>query len=69
MRSIGSPTPRGERGVDTGTLAIAWLLSEPRVSSVIVGPRRPEHLVPARRALEMRLDADERAELAALFAS
>jgi aryl-alcohol dehydrogenase-like predicted oxidoreductase len=56
------------RGVDMPTLAIAWLLGEPRVSSIIVGPRRPEHLEPVRRALDLKLDAGERAELAALFA-
>jgi len=55
------------RGVDTATLAIAWLLGEPRVSSLIVGPRRPEHLEPARRALDLKLGANERAELSALF--
>jgi aryl-alcohol dehydrogenase-like predicted oxidoreductase len=56
-----------ERGVDTATLAIAWLLAHPLVTAVVVGPRRPEHLEPARRALELRLDENERAELARLF--
>ncbi len=54
-------------GVDPATLALAWLLSDPRVTAVVVGPRRPEHLDPAVRALELRLSADERADLAALF--
>jgi hypothetical protein len=35
---------------------------------VIVGPRRPEHLGPARAALELRLSEAERDELGALFA-
>jgi 1-deoxyxylulose-5-phosphate synthase len=56
-----------ERGVDTATLAIAWLLSHPLVTAVVVGPRRPEHLEPARRALDLHLTAQERAELAGLF--
>ena len=55
------------RGVDAATLALAWLLTEPRVSSVIVGPRRPEHLAPARRALDVELSSSDRAELSALF--
>src|SRR5262249_59352162 len=55
------------RSVDTATLALAWLLADPRVSSVIVGPRRPEHLAPARRALEMKLGASRRAELSDVF--
>ncbi len=54
-------------GVDMATLALAWLLSDPRVTAVIVGPRRPEHLEPAVRALELELSGAERAELAALF--
>src|SRR3954453_23992594 len=35
-----------ERGVSMGGLALAWLLGEPRLTSVVVGPRRPEHLEP-----------------------
>jgi aryl-alcohol dehydrogenase-like predicted oxidoreductase len=56
-----------ERGVDTTTLALAWVLSHPQVTAVVVGPRRPEHLEPARRALELPLTAHERDELARLF--
>ncbi|HVS86118.1 MAG TPA: aldo/keto reductase [Gaiellaceae bacterium] len=52
---------------DAAELAFAWLLSEPRVSAVVVGPRRPEHLAPALAALARPLSADERDELAALF--
>jgi aryl-alcohol dehydrogenase-like predicted oxidoreductase len=57
----------GDLGVDMPTLAFAWLLSDPRVTTVVVGPRRPEHLEPAVRALELPLSADERDELASLF--
>jgi aryl-alcohol dehydrogenase-like predicted oxidoreductase len=56
-----------ERGVDTATLALAWLLAHPLVTAVVVGPRRPEHLEPARRALELPLTAEERDELSGLF--
>ena len=58
----------GERGVDRTTLALAWLLADARVDAVVLGPRRPEHLEPALRALELRLEPDEREELASLFA-
>ena len=50
------------RGVDSATLAIAWLLAQPWVTAVVVGPRRPEQLAPALMALEhplTRVDADE----------
>jgi aryl-alcohol dehydrogenase-like predicted oxidoreductase len=56
-----------ERGVDTAALALAWLLADDRVTSVIVGPRRPEHLEPVRVALELALTPAERDELAGSF--
>ncbi len=55
------------RAVDTATLAIAWVLAQPRVTAIVVGPRRPEQLEPALRALEIPLMADEAADLVALF--
>jgi aryl-alcohol dehydrogenase-like predicted oxidoreductase len=57
----------GERGVDMATLAIAWLLSDPRVTAVVLGPRRPEHLEPALAALDLELPGAERDQLASLF--
>jgi aryl-alcohol dehydrogenase-like predicted oxidoreductase len=56
-----------ERGTDMAALALAWVMSHPRVTAPIVGPRRPEHLEPARRALEIRLDEQERAVIASFF--
>ena len=56
-----------ERGVDMPALALAWLLADERIASVIVGPRRPEHLEPVRAALELELTEAERDELGALF--
>ena len=58
-----------ERGTDAATLALAWVLDNPLVTAVIVGPRRPEHLAPARAALEMQLSPEEHDELGALFAA
>ncbi|HKQ63269.1 MAG TPA: aldo/keto reductase [Candidatus Polarisedimenticolaceae bacterium] len=55
------------RGTDMAALAIAWLLAQPQVDAVIVGPRRPEQLEPARRALELTLTPAECTALAALF--
>lgn len=57
-----------ERGTDSATLALAWVLENPLVTAVIVGPRRPEHLEPAGRALDLGLTQAERDELGALFA-
>jgi aryl-alcohol dehydrogenase-like predicted oxidoreductase len=52
---------------DPATVAFGWLLGEPRVTAVIVGPRRPEHLQPALAALARPLAQSERDELASLF--
>jgi aryl-alcohol dehydrogenase-like predicted oxidoreductase len=57
-----------ERGVDPATLAIAWVLSDPRVTAAVVGPRRAEQLEPALGAVDLRLAPAERDELADLFA-
>ena len=56
------------RGVDMPTLAFAWVLSNPHVTAVVAGPRRPEHLDPAIAAFDLPLSAVERDELASLFA-
>jgi aryl-alcohol dehydrogenase-like predicted oxidoreductase len=56
-----------ERGVDMPTLAFAWLLSDSRITAVVLGPRQPEHLDPALAALDLELSPAERDELASLF--
>jgi aryl-alcohol dehydrogenase-like predicted oxidoreductase len=56
-----------ERGIDVATLAFAWLFARPGVTAVVVGPRRPEHLEPARRALDLELMPAERDEIARYF--
>jgi aryl-alcohol dehydrogenase-like predicted oxidoreductase len=56
-----------QRGVDMPTLAFAWLLSDPRVEAVVIGPRRPDHLDPAVAALDVELAEAERDELASIF--
>ena len=55
-----------ERG-DPAQLALAWLYADPRVTAVVVGPRRPEHLAPALAALAMPLAPGEREAIGALF--
>jgi aryl-alcohol dehydrogenase-like predicted oxidoreductase len=55
------------RAVDGATLAMTWLLAQPHITAIVVGPRRPEQLEPALRALETPLTPEEAAELAALF--
>ena len=56
-----------DRGVSTSGLALAWVLAQPDVTAIVVGPRRPEHLDAVGEALELELSANEAAELSALF--
>ena len=55
------------RGVEPATLAIAWVLSDPRVTALVVGPRNPRQLDSALEGLALRLSPTERDELAELF--
>jgi aryl-alcohol dehydrogenase-like predicted oxidoreductase len=64
----GLAAAAAERGTSRAALALAWLLADPRVTAVVVGPRRPEHLESALVALERPAGAAERDELSRLFA-
>lgn len=52
-----------------GAVAIRWVLDQPGVAGVIVGARHPRHLEASRAADALRLDASDRARLAAIHAS
>jgi aryl-alcohol dehydrogenase-like predicted oxidoreductase len=56
----------GQLGHHPVTLAAAWVMSHPGVTSVLVGGRNPEQLAPAFAALELSLDAETRATISAL---
>ena len=56
-----------ERGTDTASLALAWVMSHPLVTAPILGPRKPEHLEPAKRAMEIKLTDEERDKIAAFL--
>jgi aryl-alcohol dehydrogenase-like predicted oxidoreductase len=49
-----------ERGLEMGTLALAWVLSHPAVTSALIGPRRVEHFEPWLAAVSVHLSAAER---------
>jgi aryl-alcohol dehydrogenase-like predicted oxidoreductase len=55
------------RGVSMAGLAIAWLLSVPEITAIVVGPTRVEQLQPVREALALELTHDELAHLRGLF--
>jgi aryl-alcohol dehydrogenase-like predicted oxidoreductase len=58
LRVIAAP-----RGTSLAGLALGWLLADERVSQVVIGPGRPEHLAPVAEALEHPLTGEERAEV------
>jgi len=55
------------RGVSMAGLATAWLLGQPGVTAVVVGPTRAAHLEPVREAGALELTSAERAHLRGLF--
>jgi aryl-alcohol dehydrogenase-like predicted oxidoreductase len=50
------------RGISMAGLALAWLLADERVTQVVIGPGRPEHLAPVGEALTHPLTAQDKAE-------
>ena len=54
------------RGVSVAQIALAWLLHQPPVTSVIVGARRPDQLADNLAAVQVRLNADELQQLDAV---
>jgi aryl-alcohol dehydrogenase-like predicted oxidoreductase len=58
MREIGTA-----RGVSVAQIALAWLLHQPQVTSVIVGAKRPEQLADNIGATGVQLSPDELARI------
>jgi aryl-alcohol dehydrogenase-like predicted oxidoreductase len=57
-----------ERAMSMAGVALAWVLSDARVTQAVVGPGRPEHLEPVREALARPLTWEETDQLGAIFA-
>jgi aryl-alcohol dehydrogenase-like predicted oxidoreductase len=55
------------RETDMASLALAWVMAHPLVTAPILGPRRPEQIEPARRALDIQLTEQERQAIGSLF--
>lgn len=63
MREIGAA-----QGVSVAQVALAWLLHQPQVTSVIVGAKRPEQLADNIGATAVRLSGEELARIDAASA-
>jgi aryl-alcohol dehydrogenase-like predicted oxidoreductase len=55
------------RGTSVAGVALGWLLADERVTQIVVGPGRPEHLAPVGEALGHPLTAEERAAVESAF--
>jgi len=53
-----------ERGLDTGTLALAWVVSHPAVTSALIGPRTVDQFKPWLDAVDVHLTDEERGAVA-----
>jgi aryl-alcohol dehydrogenase-like predicted oxidoreductase len=56
-----------ERAVSPSTLALAWLLAQPAVTAIVVGPRKQPHIGLAVDALDVQLSRADADALAQLF--
>ena len=54
-------------GISMAGAALAWLLADERITQIVVGPGRPEHLAPVREALEHPLSPEQRSEIGQAF--
>lgn len=54
-------------GVTMSQIALAWVLQNPLVTAPIIGASKPHHLVEAVAALDVRLSAEDTAELVAAY--
>ena len=57
----------GELAREPGDVSLAWLLHQPAVTAPVVGPRTPEQLKAALRALDLVLDAAALQRLDGIF--
>jgi len=53
----------GRHGVAMSQVALAWVLQNPLVTAPIIGASKPHHLQDAVAALELKLTAEDTAEL------
>jgi aryl-alcohol dehydrogenase-like predicted oxidoreductase len=55
------------RGVGMSALAIAWVLTHPRVDAAIIGPRNLSHLTAALEGVTLALSPSDRARIGSIF--
>jgi aryl-alcohol dehydrogenase-like predicted oxidoreductase len=56
-----------EQGTSMAAMSLAWLLAQPGITAVVIGPNRVEQMTPALEALHLTLSPDVLAHLSELF--
>jgi len=56
------------RGTSLAGLALGWLLSDQRVTQIVIGPGRRAHLAPVREAIQQPVTDSERVEIGGILA-
>jgi aryl-alcohol dehydrogenase-like predicted oxidoreductase len=57
-----------ERGVSLSALALAWAVTDPAVTALVLGPRSPEQLTGMYTALDVQLSEADRTDLTRIAA-
>ncbi len=60
-------TEAADRGASMAGLALAWLLAQPEVTGIVIGPGRAEHLAPASEAVGLQLSPADVSRLTEVF--
>ena len=55
------------RAISIAAVALAWLLADERVTQIVIGPGRPDHLEPVKEALANPLTGEELAQIEGLY--
>jgi aryl-alcohol dehydrogenase-like predicted oxidoreductase len=56
-----------EQGTSMAAMSLAWLLAQPGVTAIVIGPNRVEQITPALEAVQLTMSPDLLAHLSELF--
>jgi aryl-alcohol dehydrogenase-like predicted oxidoreductase len=56
-----------EQGTSMAAMSLAWLLAQPGITAIVIGPNRVEQMTPALEAMQLMLSPDLVAHLSELF--
>jgi aryl-alcohol dehydrogenase-like predicted oxidoreductase len=56
-----------EQGTSMAAMSLAWLLAQPGITAIVIGPNRVEQMAPALEAMRLALSPDLLAHLSELF--